>query len=161
MIPAHDLMQWLKAEPVDERIVASLEAAAVQYVSEAGGRWFGTPRTVTDTGTWHGGPFLLSSEPRGAVVLERWSGGVWSAIDEGGYRLDGRLLYPMAMRRGPLETWRVTYEAGYDEMEAPEDVQQAVRMLVGHWYENRESVVVGTSSTEIPHGVTEILRRYR
>ncbi|MZR14230.1 hypothetical protein GQE99_14500 [Maritimibacter sp. DP07] len=38
---------------------------------------------------------------------------------------------------------------------------QAVRMLVGHWYENREAVIVGTSAASVPIGVDLILRSHR
>lgn len=40
---------------------------------------------------------------------------------------------------------------------APNQVKQAVKLLVGHWYSNREDVLVGTISAPIPHGVTALL----
>lgn len=52
--------------------------------------------------------------------------------------------------------YRVTYDTGYeslddDEWNAPEDIKQAVLIAVGHWFENREAVVVGATSTgELP-----------
>ena len=46
--------------------------------------------------------------------------------------------------------------------EVPSRVLQAIRLLVGHWYANRESVVTGTTATEIPFTVKALLsqRRY-
>jgi uncharacterized phage protein (predicted DNA packaging) len=47
----------------------------------------------------------------------------------------------------------------------PATVKEAVRLLVAHWYEQREAAVVGltggVSSTEIPFGVAELLRPHR
>jgi uncharacterized phiE125 gp8 family phage protein len=53
----------------------------------------------------------------------------------------------------------VTYVAGHSTVSTgvPENVKQAVRMVVGHWYRNRESVLVGTISKEIEMGVDALL----
>jgi uncharacterized phiE125 gp8 family phage protein len=42
----------------------------------------------------------------------------------------------------------VTFDAGYEE--CPAVAKQAICLLVGHWYENREAVVTGTIATELP-----------
>lgn len=55
---------------------------------------------------------------------------------------------------------RVIVEAPTDDpaqMELTADVEQAILMLVGHWFANRESVVVGPSSSEVPLGVNTLL----
>lgn len=36
--------------------------------------------------------------------------------------------------------------------------RQIIKMLVGHWYENRASVVTGTIATQLPLGVEMLLR---
>lgn len=46
---------------------------------------------------------------------------------------------------------------GPDQMALTDDVKQAILLLVGHWYANRESVVVGTISAEVPMGVPALL----
>lgn len=64
--------------------------------------------------------------------------------------------------RGDIEGVRIRYEAGSNEI--PDQVRQAVMLLVGQWYRNRMSVVVGTISSEIPFGVEALLnplRRFR
>lgn len=45
----------------------------------------------------------------------------------------------------------ITYDAGLgaDDTAVPERYQQALKLLVGHWYGNRESVITGTISTEV------------
>lgn len=43
----------------------------------------------------------------------------------------------------------------------PADVDQAVLMLAAHWYENRETTLVGVSAQEVPFGVAQILGEHR
>lgn len=47
--------------------------------------------------------------------------------------------------------------AGPDEMGLTPDVEQAILLLVGHWYANREAVVIGTISTAVPLAVDRLL----
>lgn len=53
----------------------------------------------------------------------------------------------------------VTYLAGHSTASAsvPANVKQAVRMLVGHWYRNREAVLTGTISKDIEFGLEALL----
>jgi hypothetical protein len=48
-----------------------------------------------------------------------------------------------------------------DMTPAPADLLQAVRMLTGHFYENREATLVGTSSDAVALGVWEIIDQHR
>lgn len=43
----------------------------------------------------------------------------------------------------------VTYTAGYADGEAPSGLVQAMLLLIGHWFQNRETVVVGVVSSEV------------
>jgi uncharacterized phiE125 gp8 family phage protein len=60
---------------------------------------------------------------------------------------------------------RILYTAGYsaeaDETAAqaavPEDVKQAIRLLVAHWYENREPQITGTIATTLAFTVENLL----
>jgi uncharacterized phiE125 gp8 family phage protein len=63
---------------------------------------------------------------------------------------------------------RVRFTAGYEPTDAsppvsmvPLAVRQAMLLMVGHWYENRSEVVVGTSAVPLPLGVAELLAPYR
>ncbi len=57
----------------------------------------------------------------------------------------------------------VTYLAGHSTASAsiPANIKQAVRMLVGHWYRNREASIVGTASVEIVLGLDALLESER
>ncbi|WP_029042568.1 head-tail connector protein [Cucumibacter marinus] len=44
---------------------------------------------------------------------------------------------------------------------APGDLEHAILMIAAHWYEERETVLVGVSGQEIPFGASQILGEYR
>jgi uncharacterized phiE125 gp8 family phage protein len=54
---------------------------------------------------------------------------------------------------------RVTYVVGYATPPAP--IKQAILLLIGHWFENREGVVTGTITAELPLAVEALLANYR
>jgi uncharacterized phiE125 gp8 family phage protein len=55
----------------------------------------------------------------------------------------------------PGDAVKVTYQAGYTS--APQSTKQALLLLIGHWYENREAVVVGKEPKELPLAVNALL----
>lgn len=61
--------------------------------------------------------------------------------------------------RGDTEGVRVRYVAG--EAAVPPQVRQAILLLVGQWFRNRMSVVVGTINSELPFGVDSLLKPLR
>lgn len=42
-----------------------------------------------------------------------------------------------------------------------DDITTAMLLLIGHWYANRESVVVGTITSEMPMAVDSLISPYR
>lgn len=42
-----------------------------------------------------------------------------------------------------------------------DDITTAMLLLIGHWYANRESVVVGTITSEVPMAVDALICPYR
>lgn len=105
------------------------------------------------------GPVISVTEVRYVDAL-----GTDQLLPETIYRLVGRGL---ALRhgaswpslRGDAEGVRVIYQAG--EADVPQQVRQAVLLLVGQWFRNRMSVVVGTISSELPFGVEALLSPLR
>ena len=53
----------------------------------------------------------------------------------------------------------ITYVAGHSTVSSgvPSNCKQAVRMLTGHWYRNREAVITGVMSKEIELSVDALL----
>ena len=70
-----------------------------------------------------------------------------------------------------VETWtrRKMYESetseGYaddpDSILPGDDVKAAMLLLIGHWYENRETVSLGQAATDIPFTVESLLQPYK
>lgn len=94
--------------------------------------------------------------------------GVEQTLDASVYRVDTH-SNPARITLAWNQTWpsarlvsnavKVTFTAGYSSV--PEDLKHAVIMLVAHWYENREAVLVGSVATPMPMAVDAILNRYR
>lgn len=69
----------------------------------------------------------------------------------------------------PVSTWpatgdgeaavRVTFTAGHASVPTP--IKQAILLLVGHWYANRETVNVGNITSELPFTVEALLTPFR
>lgn len=58
--------------------------------------------------------------------------------------------------------YRLTYRAGYAAEDVPPLMRQAMLMLIGHWYQNRESVQIGAvASIEIELSTRNMLKQYR
>ena len=74
---------------------------------------------------------------------------------------DGRLYLPVngtGLRR--VNPVAVQYIAGADE--CPELARQAMMLLIGHWYQNRESVQTGAvTAVEIEQTTKAILKQYK
>lgn len=85
------------------------------------------------------------------------------------YRLDSQII--PARLRLPIgktlwnETYtandavRISYTAGLGT--APTAAKQTILLLVGHWFENRESVVVGSTNRAVDCTVTSLMDSYR
>lgn len=57
---------------------------------------------------------------------------------------------------------RVTWTAGYGPAatDVPAAIRQAMLLMIGHWFENREASVVGVSVTDLPMAVNALLAPY-
>jgi len=82
------------------------------------------------------------------------------------FRLVGNRIYPAIGEVFPSiavpSKVMVTVTLGdMDPLEVPEEIQSAQLLLIGHWYENREAVVVGTISGQLPFAVKALLDLHR
>jgi len=56
----------------------------------------------------------------------------------------------------------ITFVAGYASAAlVPESIKQAMLLLIGHYYDRREELVIGVSSVEMPKNSTWLLDPYR
>lgn len=171
-----DAKRQLRIEPQDtdqDDHIADLCAAAHRKVE----RELGYPILVQTRETH------LSGFPRGPI----WLGGgdnltilsiryrdrlnVLQTLDASAYSLDAvsrvAQVYP-----APSATWPSTlctpgavvieWRAGWDKpSDVPEDLIHAMKLLVGHWDQNREAVVIGTISSEVQIALDDLLFQFR
>lgn len=155
----------------EDAIIQGLINAAYQYAEH---HTQATLATRTKT-------LVLDGFPKGSEAIELpWApvaaiesleyiapDGIEQSLDAETLRLDTRPIYPLlAPQWGSKwpsttdEPESVTVTATAGQTETPPDVEIAVLLLVGHWYENRESVSQG-SFQEVPMGVDMLLAPYR
>lgn len=63
---------------------------------------------------------------------------------------------------GLINAGRIRFRAGYEDVEdIPSDIICGILLTLGNLYANRETVVIGSSATEIPWGAKDLLRQHR
>lgn len=104
-------------------------------------------------------------------VLQTWSSAEYTVDTDSmkGRIYPGRTYsYPVA--RDYPKSVVITYQAGYEDSGAspqdladniPEPIKQALLIMVAHWYEHREPVIVGTNVAEVPMSARTLLAPYR
>jgi len=57
----------------------------------------------------------------------------------------------------------ITFIAGYGDAAAdvPQEIVQAILLMIGHWYNNREATIIGVSAITLPLAVDALLGPYR
>lgn len=163
MISTADLQDWMKADDADAPVLRSLEEAAIKAIEKLTGRYLGVTAAVTEVIRFRGFPLTLANTPIGGVLtsLDQWDGTAWALVDTTSYYvLESFIFNEGSWNPLSLTKFRAIYQAGYtvdaldaDVWPAPADIQMAVKLLVGTWFEHRESVVVGTSGFEVPQSV--------
>lgn len=73
------------------------------------------------------------------------------------------VVWPFASSLRPVEAIAVRYVAGFGTAASsvPEPIRQAVALLAGHWYINREDVGATRMSGPIQHGVHHLMSQWR
>ena len=148
---------------VESSLVNQLIASAREYCERYCDRAFAsqTWRVVMDE--------LRETQLPGGVVT-----GIQSfTYTDGGEQTVDSTLYTLSrdgrLRLKPGKAWpdhptgpdyvNITYDVGVDSV--PQDVVQAMRMLMAHYYEERRSVTVDASAEAVPMGVEALLARHR
>lgn len=56
----------------------------------------------------------------------------------------------------------VTYQAGYGAATAvPQSIKQAILLMVGHWFEQREAAITGTIISEVPLAAQRLIANHK
>ena len=166
------------AEPLDAPYILALTEAAVALLDGPAGK---LGRCLLSQ-TWrlsidhHFPPIIgLTLPPLQSVQSVKYTddNGALLTLDAAAYRVTGTgsWLTEIAPAYGtawPSVRWQreailVEFVAGYGDgaEDVPPPILQAIRLLVAHWWQNREAVNVGNITSEIPLGVRSLLNPYR
>lgn len=179
--------QHLRVVDSDEdALIAGLIVAAREFVEGPDGL---TGRLLLEQ-TWElvldafpededGDEIQIPLAPLRSIVSIKYddADGVEQTIDAGDYTVDAvsvpGLVAIDESWPTPLEgrnAVRVRFVAGYplpDESPSeltdnvPQAIKQAMLMIIAHWYEHRESVVVGVAAQDVPEAAKALLERYK
>ena len=168
-----DLKAHLRVEHDDEdEEIFGMGITARMYIEER--CWISlctqTWRQVLDG--WPSGPIQLSKGPILGITsvtyrdsdgaTQTLSSSVYALLTGGRFALAYNQQWPTAALWGQ-EPFAITYTAGYGIAEAvPAPLKHALKLLVGHYYENREAVVVtqGITALAVPMAVDSLLYLY-
>lgn len=161
----------LRVDGDDENdFITGLIAAARGYFEETAHRALISQTWRVTLDEWFD-EIELPRAPLQAVTFIKYrdADGVQATVDSSTYLVDtesepGRIVLAKSQswpsgelhRLNPIQ---ITYVAGYgDEADdVPATMRQAIKLLIGHWYENRETTVTGTIMKEIPLGIDSLI----
>jgi uncharacterized phiE125 gp8 family phage protein len=169
-------------EHPDDALLSALIDAATQYIDGPNGI---LSRSIVSQ-KWE---LVIDGFPSGAVeiplpplqsvetITYLDSEGNNIELDESGYSVDNArqpgFVVPGAdgwpQTGDYINAVRIRFVSGYAPEGSPPDyragvpqaIKQAILLLVGHWYENREDVVVGTVVNKLPTAAEALLFNYR
>lgn len=156
----------------DDALITALITAGRELIEEEAWRALVTQRWDYYLDAWPEGDVIVLPRPplRSIVTFEYIDqAGVTTAISASDYvvdvasepgrlRLKGSATWPSATLR-ELNGVHLRFEAGYGAASAvPVRYKQALKLLISHWYENREAILAsGAIPKELPFGVKVLL----
>lgn len=176
-VTVDDVKHHLRVDhDADDDYISILIALCRQYVESYTGVLIGVQEWEFVTQSWQGFPLALDLGPVNSVPSLTYLdvGGVEHTLDDALYyaqlrayrsalvRLTGAFSVP-SVELAEFDAIRVRVMVGYSE--CPVMLAHAVRLMVGHYYENREATVLqpglAPSSAELPLAVGSILSHFR
>lgn len=184
VISVDDLKAHLRVDHIDEDgLIASYGLAAEAWLEGADG-WLGR---ALHQQTWElrlddfcGYEIRLPLPPLISVDSVQYydSTGALATLSTSIYQVVGvRGSQPACIALKDGQSWPtvarqreaviITFTAGYAinsspvEGSVPEPIRHAIKLLVGHYYANRESVVVGVTAADLPMAFEALLSPYR
>ena len=153
----------------EDTLIEDLIAAATAHIERLTGRSICEQEWELHADAF-GDEFLLPNGPVQSIAAFTYQPGTGEAVAVDAELYEADLISdPARVLRRAGAVWpnaansasavKIRYIAGYATVPAP--LRQAALLLVGHWYTNREAVVTGTITAEIPLGVEHLIHNYR
>jgi uncharacterized phiE125 gp8 family phage protein len=163
-----------ESDSTQDSTITSLITAAREYAE-------GFTRRALITQSWRlsidsfplNGVIRLPMPPLVAVNSVKYTdlSGAEVTLDPSQYYVDKASL-PGKIDRAYMVIWpltrcipnavRIEFDCGFGDANAvPEGIKAAMKLMLSHWYENREPVNIGSLVTQIPLTVDSLLWRWR
>ena len=165
----------LTDDTTDDPLLTSLIERARRYCEKFTVRAFACQKLEAHREAWPGGDFFeLPMPPLVSITSLKYldsAGTETTMTATTQYLTDadsevGRVVLPYGINwptfiSYPIRPIRVRYVAGYTTL--PEPLKQAMLLLIGNWYENREDAVdvVGGKIDTVPFGAKALMAMYR
>lgn len=154
----------------ENALVTALIVAAREYCEKYSGRAYITQTIRASFDGWPVFPVRLPRPPLASVASIKYYGedNTEYTLDAAAYYVDtdsepGRIALTSgislpAVTLRDINAVQITYTAGYGLAAAvPQRVKQAMLLLIGYWYQNREAAAIGKVSNEISFAVQSLL----
>ena len=157
----------------DDTLIDNLIIAATNSCQEYTNRFF-MDTLITQYGdNWSDVAELFKSPIQSALFTVKYydTAGVLQTLNSSKYTLDN-VSQPARLVEAPNESWpdiiddlnavEVSYVVG-TRLAADVDnaIKQALLLTIGHWYQNREAVIVGRQVNEMPMSAKYLLDQYK
>ena len=167
-----DVKNYLRTIPddtsEDDGIIRPLMTAAHEFIENATGRALAVQTLQVTLPSFPSTPIRLPRTPFIDVVSVTYTtvDGETHIVDANNYYVggnDGTIYFPSPPTDElfPIDPVKITYRCGYESMPFP--LRQAVLMVIGHWYVNREGVQIGSRINEVAadFALQNIIHQYR
>ena len=155
-------------ETVEDDLLCRMITAAREYCEKYTGRSLASKTVEYGIDSFHS-EISLPYGPVASVESVKYkdsNGNETTMTENTDYLVDtdgGRIILPKgkswpSFTPYPYTPIKIAYTVG---TVAPEGCKQAMLLLIGHWYANRESVLVGSISKEIEYATKALLDQYR
>lgn len=161
----------------DDSLISALIVAAREHAEAITRRAFITQtlKLSLDAFPANNGPIYVPMPPLQSVNSLKYfdTDGVEQTLNEGTDYLVDNESEPGRITPAPDTGWPATqnrpnavsveFVAGFgDASKVPQGIKQAILLMVGHWYENREAVTMqGNNAGELPMAVDSLLMMHR
>lgn len=161
---------------VEDDVINGLIAAATEYLDgPAGvlGRALVSQEWLLELAAWPNGLTLPIEPVQSVSITYIDTDGVEQSLDAATFELvqpgASQPTHLVLTERAALPQLgsglypvKISITAGFGGAAAvPQGIQTAIYMLVAHWYEHRQPVVVGEAVSDVPMAVSALLARWR
>lgn len=170
IVSTADLKTFLRVDHSDEdTLIESLRSAAIEYVQNYCNLQLGDVTAVMYMddfrGTWEipVGPvqsvtsITYNNTPSTTLTLS--TNNYYTDLKRKPARIT--TISPPSVHPDTSNGVQINLTLGYLEAEVPDGLIHAIKLLVAHYYENRNIVVIGTIPSEVPNLIHSLLNPYR